>query len=336
MVSLTLMARLLEALRPTTRLILVGDPDQLASVEAGAVLGDLVDRSTLGTRTPAFAAALREVLPAAAVSEQPGRALRNGISALSTNRRFTAASDIHALATAIRDGDGESARSACCGPARDSLEFVEVADDAQPTPDQLAGLRADVEAFGGALHAAAAAGDQAAALQALELHRVLCAHRRGPRGVQHWSALTAGWIAAAHPTEVRGDGHYVGEPLLVTANDYEVDLYNGDTGVVVADRRRPDRRLRPRRQADPGLAQPPRRRTPAARDDRPPQPGQRVPAGDRAARRRPTRRLSTRETLYTAVTRAEQFVRVIGSPEALLASIARPAARATGLRDRLR
>ena len=45
--------------------------------------------------------------------------------------------------------------------------------------------------------------------------------------------------------------------------------------------------------------------------------------------------LSTRETLYTAVTRAERFVRIIGSADALLASIARPAARATGLRERL-
>src|SRR4051812_11606662 len=78
MVSLTLMARLLEALRPTTRLVLVGDPDQLASVEAGAVLGDLVDRATLGTRTPSFAARLREVLPDAAIEERDGPALRNG------------------------------------------------------------------------------------------------------------------------------------------------------------------------------------------------------------------------------------------------------------------
>ena len=52
MVSLTMMARLLEALRPSTRLVLVGDPDQLASVEAGAVLGDLVDRTVLGAGQP--------------------------------------------------------------------------------------------------------------------------------------------------------------------------------------------------------------------------------------------------------------------------------------------
>jgi exodeoxyribonuclease V alpha subunit len=58
MVSLTMMARLLEALRPTTRLVLVGDPDQLASVEAGAVLGDVVQSVEPGARTPGRAAAL--------------------------------------------------------------------------------------------------------------------------------------------------------------------------------------------------------------------------------------------------------------------------------------
>ena len=234
MVSLTMMARLLEALRPTARLVLVGDPDQLASVEAGAVLADLVDRDTLGTRTPEFAATLRALLPEASVVERAGNPLSNGVSALSTNRRFAAASDIHLLATAIRDGDGERAL-ALLQAGSDSLELVEVAEDKQPTTDQLAGLRADIDAFGDALHRAAAVGDQAAALKALELHRVLCAHRRGPRGVRRWSALTAGWIAAAHPTEARGDGHYVGEPLLVTTNDADIGLFNGDTGVVVAD-----------------------------------------------------------------------------------------------------
>jgi exodeoxyribonuclease V alpha subunit len=335
MVSLTLMARLLEALRPSTRLILVGDPDQLASVEAGAVLGDLVDRSTLGARTPAFAARLREVLPDATVPEEELPALRNGISALTVNRRFTATSEIHALATAIRDGEGETALT-LLRRGSSSLELLEVADDAQPTPDQLATLRRDVEECGRALHAAATAGNQAKAMAALELHRVLCAHRRGPRGVQHWSALTAGWIAAAFPSEVRGDGRYVGEPLLVTTNDYEIDLFNGDTGVVVDD-------------GSGGLigvfgrgGNPipvPLSRLGAVR----PLHAMTIHRSQGSEFKRVTvllasadSPLSTRETLYTAVTRAENFVRVIGSPEALLAAVARPAARATGLWERLR
>ena len=80
MVSLTMMARLLEALRPATRLVLVGDPDQLASVEAGAVLGDLV----------------------AAPPRVP-------VAALSTNRRFPATSGIALLAAAVQEGRGVDA-----------------------------------------------------------------------------------------------------------------------------------------------------------------------------------------------------------------------------------
>ena len=210
MVSLTLMARLLEALRPATRLVLVGDPDQLASVEAGAVLGDLVDSS----------------------SETGARAL--GVGALSTNRRFPAESRIGRLAAAVRGGRAQDALAVVRAGGGD-IEFVEVTDEGRPSVDQLAGLRAEVQASGVELLAAAEDGDAVTALHALELHRLLCAHRHGPRGVDHWGPQAARWVAEAHPITPRADGRYAGEPLLVTTNDYDVGLYNGDTGVVVSD-----------------------------------------------------------------------------------------------------
>jgi exodeoxyribonuclease V alpha subunit len=347
MVSLTMMARLLEALRPATRLVLVGDPDQLASVEAGAVLGDLIDRPTIGRRTPAFARTLRRVLPDpptgvtgdSAVSPEPDDApdtrLRNGVSALSTNRRFSPGSEIAALAAAIAQGDGEAALAVARG-GRTAVEFVEVDDAAHLNEADLAGVRRDVQACGDQVHAAAAVGDAVGALAALERHRLLCAHRRGPAGVQHWSTLAAGWIAEHHPAAPRPDGRYCGEPLLITTNDYEAGLYNGDTGVVIT--------------ADPnGLV------AVFGRGGAP------IPVS--LARLGPVRPLhamtihrsqgsqfdavtvllpavdsplGTRETLYTAVTRARHHVRVIGSGAALLAAVTRPAARATGLRERLR
>ncbi|MBA2770191.1 MAG: exodeoxyribonuclease V subunit alpha, partial [Sporichthyaceae bacterium] len=186
MVSLTMMARLLEALRPPTRLVLVGDPDQLASVEAGAVLGDLVDRATLGRRTPEFAATMRTVLPGVDVPEQPvapAAQVRNGVSALSTNRRFPADSGIAALSAAVQDGRSHDALATLRSGGAD-VEFVEVADDARLSELQLADVRADVQAAGAALHEAAEREDAKAAVAALERHRLLCAHRRGPRGVQ--------------------------------------------------------------------------------------------------------------------------------------------------------
>jgi exodeoxyribonuclease V alpha subunit len=339
MVSLTLMARLLEALRPATRLVMVGDPDQLASVEAGAVLGDLVDRATLGRRTPGQAATLRELLPGAVIVEQPqspDTRFRDGVSALSTNRRFSSGSEIAALAGAIQNGDGDGAlavlRSGSTG-----VEFVEVDDESPVTGDRLTGVRADVQACGAALHSAAAGGDASAALDALERHRLLCAHRRGPRGVQHWSALAAGWIAEQHLVVPRADGRYAGEPLLVTTNDYEVGLYNGDTGVVVDSGDAVGLVAVFGRGGDPipvalgrlgavrSLYAMTVHRSQGSQFDRV---TVLLPAAGSP--------LGTRETLYTAVTRAREHVRVIGSPDAFVAAVRRPAARATGLRERLR
>jgi exodeoxyribonuclease V alpha subunit len=351
MVSLTMMARLLEALRPSTRLVMVGDPDQLASVEAGAVLGDLVDRTTLGRRTVEFAQTLRSVLPDLSVAKQstsPETVFRNGVSTLSTNRRFSAGGEIAALASAIRDGDRDLAL-AVLHSATAAVEFVEVDDEARIPEELLTGVRAEVQAMGAALHSAAAAGDAPAALAALERHRLLCAHRRGPRGVQQWSVLAAGWIGEQHPVVPRPDGRYAGEPLLVTTNDYDAGLYNGDTGVVV--------------EASPGPGS-----VAGPADDSPGSDlvavfgrgGAPIPVAlARLGAVRPLHAmtvhrsqgsqfdritvllpaagspLGTRETLYTAVTRAREHVRVIGSAEAFAAAVLRPAARATGLRERL-
>ena len=352
MVSLTMMARLLEALRPSTRLVLVGDPDQLASVEAGAVLGDLVHQSSPGRQMPQLPAQLRNLLPDESSMKQPAARdafVRDGVSALSTNWRFPPESGIAQLASAIRedheDHEAHEAHGAHGDKAlavlRSSLpdvEFVEVDDDAYPSAAQLAGVRAEVQQCGAAMRQAAARGDAQTpveALKMLERHRLLCAHRRGPRGVQHWSELAERWINEVHPVVTRPDGRYPGEPLLVVTNDYEIGLYNGDTGVVVNDGSGALIAMFGRG-GDPipvplarlGAVRPLHAMT-VHRSQ-----GSQFenitvvlpPAGSP---------LGTRETLYTAVTRAEKHVRVIGSAEAFLAAVARPAARATGLRERM-
>ncbi|MEO7979757.1 MAG: ATP-binding domain-containing protein, partial [Sporichthyaceae bacterium] len=257
------------------------------------------------------------------------------VAALATNRRFPATSGIALLAAAVQDGRGSDALDVLRSGDTPEVELVEVADDAPLAADQLDGVRADVVVNGAALLDAAARGDAAAALDALDRHRLLCAHRRGPRGVQHWGALAARWIADEHPVFPRADGRYAGEPLLVTANDYEINLYNGDTGVVVDD-------------GEGGLV------AVFGRGGSPiPVPLVRLGAvrplhamtvhrsqGSQFARITVLlpgagAPLGTRETLYTAVTRATSHVRVIGSAEALVEAVGRPAARATGLGERL-
>lgn len=303
MVSLTMMARLLEAVRPDTRLILVGDPDQLASVEAGAVLFDLVQGLT--ARSPDAVAALR-------TSHRFGQS----IGALAEGLR---AGDADRVLTLLRSGD----------PA---MTLVDPDDPA--TADR---LRADLLDHALAVRSAALAGDADGAVAALDAHRLLCAHRDGPWGVQHWNRQVERWLGETTGQPVGtawGHEWYAGRPLLVTANDYGLDLFNGDTGVVV-------------REGDELRA---------------------IVAGSRAHRRFATSRLGdvetlhamtvhksqgsqareitvllppddspllTRELFYTAVTRAEERVRVVATEAAVRAAVATRAQRATGLQLRL-
>ena len=191
MVSLPLMARLLEALRPEARLLLVGDPDQLASVEAGAVLGDLVARPPVADRFPPRSrrSCPHDVPTDAATLD----ALRNGVVRLERVHRFSGA--IADLAAAIRAGDADRVLAVLRSGARE-VDFVEAVGE-RLTDAEAAGVRRDATAAGTALVTAARAGDAAGALRALESHRLLLAHRRGPAGVAHWAALVEGWVREA-------------------------------------------------------------------------------------------------------------------------------------------
>ena len=317
MVSLTMMARLLEALRPDARLILVGDPDQLASVEAGAVLADLV----AGLTSRADNIDIADV-QAGATDPSARRGRRSGVVLLRKTWRFGGA--IADLAAAVRDGDPDRAVAVL---HRGSVE-VALVDDADP------GVRTDVVDAASAVRQAALAGDAIAALDRMERHRLLCAHRTGPRGVLDWSRQIELWLAELHGT-VRQAGWYSGRPVLVMKNDYAIGLFNGDTGVAVTD---PDGglsvvftregkllRYSPRRLAEVQTVH-----------------AMTVHRSQGSQFERVTfllpevdSQLSTRELLYTALTRAEKFVRLVGTEAELRAAISRPAARASGLRLRL-
>nr|WP_297427514.1 exodeoxyribonuclease V subunit alpha [uncultured Actinotalea sp.] len=335
MVSLPLMARLLEALRPQARLVLVGDPDQLASVEAGAVLGDLVARppaAAAGADLPTrLAAVVPEDLP-----DRPGdrEALRNGVVRLTRVHRFHGA--LAELAEAIRQGDADATLAVLRGGAA-GVELVEPRDTAAEhhlTDDDVTGVRADVVATGSALVEAAQAGDAAAALRALEEHRLLVAHRRGPAGVSTWADRAERWVAEATGTDLGGPWP-LGLPLLVTTNDRDTGLSNGDTGVVVADGTG-GRAVAFGDPSAPRLVRP--HRLPAVQAVH----AMTVHRGQGSQFRRvsvvlppATSPLLTRELLYTAVTRAREHVRVVGSEEAIRVAVGRPIRRASGLREPL-
>ena len=295
MVSLTMMARLLEAVRPHTRLLLVGDPDQLASVEAGAVLADLVDG--LGEAK---------------------------VAALKTSHRF--GESIGELATAIRMGDADRVVEVLRAGG-EHLEWIEAADPREQLRSVLV-----PQAF--ALRSAAILGDTVAALATLDEHRLLCAHRRGLFGVQHWNRQVERWL-----TEETGEpiwsSWYAGRPVLVTANDYGLGLYNGDTGVTVVDGEALRAVIGGAGEtltfATSRLADVETMHAMTIHKSQGSQANEvtvLMPPEDS--------RLLTRELFYTAVTRAKKRVRVVGSEAAVRSAIERRAIRASGLAQRLR
>jgi exodeoxyribonuclease V alpha subunit len=335
MVSLSLMARLVEAVRPESRLILVGDPGQLTSIEAGAVLGDIVGPVTDGllmspeARTLLRAATRQEVR---AGDPPAGATIGDGIVVLDRVHRF--GGGIARTAEAIRRGDGDAVLEALARGSEDVswLPF----DVAQAASEEaLAPVREGAVAAGRAVIEAARDGRALDAIEALGTFRILCAHRRGAHGVSEWTARIEAWLGAAVTGFAAAGRWYVGRPLLVTANDYELRLYNGDTGVVVQSgpsrvgaafaQRGGVTEFSPSRlgAAETAYAMTIHKSQGSQFDTA----AVLLPA--------PTSRILTRELLYTAVTRARTHLILAGSEDAIRAAVARPVARASGLRRRL-
>jgi len=330
MVSLTLMSRLLEAVRPDARVVLVGDPDQLASVEAGAVLGDLVQRSARPDADDRLALLRRLVPDDLGPGGEVTAGLGNDVVRLTTVHRFGEA--IGQLAAAVRAGDPPATLARLRG-SEPHVRYLEHDSLDVRAPAGLEELRRDVVDAGQALVEAATTDRCEEALSLLERHRLLCAHREGPYGVARWTAEVERWLTSAIDGYGAAGEWYVGRPLLVTANDYELKLYNGDTGVVV--QRGSGLRAVFRRGAEVIEYAPSRLST-----------VQTVHAMtvhraqgsqfDRVSLLLPPveSRVLTRELFYTAVTRAKAFVRVIGSEDAIRSAVTRPVVRASGLRRR--
>ena len=299
MVSLPLMARLTDALRPTARLVLVGDPDQLASVEAGAVLGDLV------------------------------AALPRGVVRLTHAHRYGTA--LAELAEAIRTGDAD-ATLALLRSGDEHRDWVEPSSDDRLAASDVAALRADIETTGAALTEAARAGDATACPARARRAPPPARPPRGPvrrrplgrdggdlgrRGHGHpdHRRLAAGSPAPGHREQPRD------RPLQRRHR-----AWSSPTGR--ASRSRSATRTSPRlvRPYQLPTVQPVHAMTVHR--------GQ----GSQFARVTlllppETSPLLTRELLYTAVTRAREHVRVIGTEAAVRAAVERPIRRASGLRE---
>ena len=349
MVDLALMAKLLDAVPRDARLILVGDKHQLASVEAGAILGDICDAGTReqAPRSSGFLAELATLVdpgepPTADTAPLPTRAtdradhtplppIADCLVDLVHNHRFGLNSAIGGLAEAIKHGRADEAMSrlqAAIGARRGELTMVPLAD-----ADTLATVLRSTVLDG--YHEYLATDDPGERLVRLGRFRLLSGHRRGPFGVERLNQIVEQALARDGRIQP-GAPWYDGRPILVTSNDYQLGLFNGDVGVVCGDS---TGRLRAWFGGPAGELRSfapsrlPAHETVFAMTVHKSQGSEFDRVGLLVPRQLSS--LLTRELLYTAVTRAREHVTLFGTARVVADAIGKRIERASGLRDAL-
>jgi len=329
MVDLSMQYSLVSALGPTARLILLGDRDQLASVDAGNVLGDIVGDSSPERYSKIQCEALAATCPGFETVDQENYTggMADAIVQLQHSYRFGSNSGIGQFAKAVNKGDADAACAIGDDKAFEDIVFVDpsvvaLSDQlkAQALPAALAVLACDTVVD---------------ALSALLRSRVLCAVRTGPRGVSHvnWflenQLMQQGYVLPTQPW-------YRGRPLLITRNDRSTGLYNGDTGLIWPDEHGNPMAWFP---DGKGIA-------------RAVSPG-RLPAHETSYAMtvhktqgseftnvllvlpEPPHALLSRDLLYTGITRAKESVAIHGSVASIRTATQTKRLRASGLRERL-
>lgn len=330
MVDVLLMDALFAAAKPSARLIVLGDPDQLASVDTGCVLGDVARAAQRAGRTseqpsPALAGAYATLSGAPSVLLEPDATagpLRDAVVRLRVSYRFGQQPGIGTLADATRRGDAAQLSAVLNDPAFPDASWH---IGARSGSAMLEHILPQLEAY-------LSATDPSSALEALSQFRLLCAMRDGDAGVTGLTAAIERWL------QQRGraaNGWYDHRPVLITANDPGTQLFNGDVGTTLAVDGIPLVHF-----GAPGGGV--RSFTPA-----------RLPSHETAWAMTVHKaqgsefthvvvvlpdvetRMLTRELLYTGVTRAKRAVTIVGSPESVQRAVANSVARASGLVERL-
>ena len=333
MVDLALMAKLVQALPEGCRLILLGDKDQLASVEAGAVLGDICDTGRSHGYSGKFC---KEILDATGLPLEPESkrrgvpALAESMAHLSRSYRFGPGSGISALSRAVNEGDGALSLGLLKkGGHRDILWR-----DLPPRRSLARAVREEVLA---GFRDVFRPGDAREIHGLLEHFRILCALREGPYGVRAVNLMVEEILRKE--SLIRGDGRwYPGRPVLITRNDYELRLFNGDVGMTLPDSASSGEL----RVFFPGTGNEMRRFHPLRLPEHETVYAMTVHKSqgsefDRVLLLLPDRDspVLTRELVYTAVTRARQHVEIWGVMEVFREALSRRIERKSGLREAL-
>ena len=347
MLDLALATRLLEAVPPTARIVLLGDKDQLAAVESGAVFAELSIDPTLTPGCVRELAALTGTPADLIVPPAPARAsaLQDCAVWFTQTYRFSRDSGIGRLANYVNTGQARAAADWLRGGTDTDVRWLAAAtSDAERALHE---MDAGFAAYGQAV--AADPGDIAAITEAFGRFRVLCALRDGPRGVTALNAAVTRRFRAALALPglpPAGGGHegalsspwFAGRPVLVLDNDYVLRLFNGDIGIALPDA---DGNLLvhfPDAGAPGGFraiapVRLPRHETAFAMTTHKSQGSEFDAILVMLPQQRS--RVLTRELLYTAITRAKRQVTLVADEAVLAQAIATPTTRHSGLLARL-
>jgi exodeoxyribonuclease V alpha subunit len=334
MVDLPLMAKTVQALPEHARLILLGDRDQLASVEAGAVLGDICGRDRLEVFSPSFVQEYARTVGAAdnpqeSLPEQGElRGLGDAVVPLTKSYRFGEDSGIKQLSLAVRDGDGSGSLTVLESSLPD-IAWI----DTRKTGAPASVVRSVIEE---GFLPAFATGDVEARYDRLQSFRILSPVRDGARGTVNLNAMVREILEANKVMEPRTSWPE-GLMIMVSANDYGVRLYNGDIGLVSLDEEGRPRIHFPDPQKGGMRSIAPVRLPPYEPAFAMTVHKSQGSEFDHVLLVLPETDLPvlTRELLYTAITRARQKVTLIGDPEIFARAVGRRIERGSGLGERL-
>jgi len=333
MVDLALFSKLTKALRPQSRLILLGDKDQLASVEAGSVLGDICDTGNVHRFSQAFIDVCRRVTGENFTENHSGPTSENTsdcIVQLTRSYRFDKTSGIHAVSRAVKAGEADDTLDLIKKGTYGDIHWKNL-----PRPDEL--LRYLEDWITGRYDVYLKAADPLKAFDHFSRSRILTALREGPYGVHNLNFLIERIMHKKGLIE-RSGRWYPGRPVMITRNDYNLRLFNGDIGIAM-ETNGSDGELRV---FFPGTEEPLRSFPPLRLPDHETVYAMTVHKSqgsefDEVLFITPDRdtQVMTRELIYTAVTRAKKKIQVWGKEDVFLTAIQRRIHRSSGLREAL-
>ncbi|VDZ90415.1 exonuclease V subunit alpha [Lelliottia amnigena] len=230
MIDLTMMSRLIDALPPHARVIFLGDRDQLASVEAGAVLGDICHYASAGYTLPR-AQELSELTGCSieGSSDPVAGALRDSLCLLQKSYRFGSDSGIGQLAAAVNRGDRHAIRAVFKGA------FADIEKKPLQTGEEyLAMLEDAVQGYQRFLHGVHQQESPEAVIAAFGEYQLLCALREGPFGVTGLNERLEQTLSQKRKIIRQPHSRwYEGRPVMISRNDSALGLFNGDIGIAL-------------------------------------------------------------------------------------------------------